>query len=218
MNNVWIVVPVVSNDVDLTSMVENLSGGYTAPETYNKYKFDVETNQTEIVSEPHPFAGQKGPDFSNKIIFVNKEAGYTEYDGVVHIEDFDDISIYRYWNSGFEYAVQNGAEAVILLNGAMDLDTFALKDAYDVFVSDDKEIVNVADGAVLLMSADSSVLPDTQFQIWYGDNDIYRRAAEISSSSRSDYFSLNYLIDPNSVDSFESIVASDEAKYNAKWN
>jgi hypothetical protein len=40
MNNVWIVVPVISNDIDLTSYVNRLSGGYTAPETYEKTVFN----------------------------------------------------------------------------------------------------------------------------------------------------------------------------------
>ena len=40
MNNLWIVVPVISNDVDLASYVNKLSGGYTAPETYEKIIFN----------------------------------------------------------------------------------------------------------------------------------------------------------------------------------
>lgn len=218
MNNLWIVVPVISNDVDLTSMVESLSGGHIAPETYNSHKFNPETKEFDLVTEPHPYAGQTGPDLSNKIIFINKTSGYTEYENVVHIEDFDDINIYRYWNSGFEHAVANGADAVVLLNGAIDLDTFIIKDAYDLFLSDSKEVVNIADGAAVLVSATSSIRADDQFQIWFGDNDLYRRAEDVTSYLRSNYFNLSYLIDPNSVDSFDSIVASDEVKYNAKWS
>jgi len=218
MNNTWIVVPVISNDVNLTSMVENFSGGYVAPETYETKEYKPETDLVETVTKPHPYAGQTGPDLSNKIIFVNSVAGYTQYENVVHIEDFDDINIYRYWNSGFEHAVANGADAVVLLNGAIDLDTFIIKDAYDLFLSDSKEVVNIADGAAVLVSATSSIRADDQFQIWFGDNDLYRRAEDVTSYLRSNYFNLSYLIDPNSVDSFDSIVASDEVKYNAKWS
>lgn len=218
MNNTWIVVPVISNDVDLSAFVDKLSGGYVAPETYEKKVFNQETQEIETVNEPHPYAGQAGPDFSNRIIFVNKVAGYAEHDGVVHLEDFGDISIYRYWNSGLDHAVANGADAVILTNGVIDFDPFIIKDAHDEFVSSGKEVINIADGAMLLVSAASSVRADEQFQIWFGDNDLYRTADSVTGYSRSEYSGFNYIVDPNAVDSFNSIVASDEVKYNAKWS
>lgn len=218
MNNTWIVVPVISNDVDLSSFVDSLSGGYTAPEFFEKMVFNQETQLLEKEEVSHPYFDQASPDFSNRVIFINKVAGYTKYDGVKHIEDFENINIYRYWNTGFEYAISNGADSVVLLNGVVDLDTFAIKDAYDVFVADGKEVVNIADGAMVLISATSSIRADEQFQIWFGDNDLYRTAENVSTVSRSEFFQLNYLVDPKSIENFDSIVASDQAKYNAKWN
>lgn len=218
MNNTWIVVPVISNTADLTAFVEKLSGGYVAPETYEKQVFNQETKEFETVNEPHPYAGQTGPDLSNKIIFVNKVAGYTEYDGVVHLEDFADINIYRYWNTGFQHAVANGADSVVLLNGVIDLDPFIIKDAYDVLGQTGKEVVNVSDGAILMISSASSLSADEQFKIWFGDNDLYRRAESVLAHSDSSYSKLIYLVEQYAIDGFESIVASDEAKYNAKWS
>lgn len=218
MNNTWIVVPVISNDIDLSSFVNKLSGGYIAPETYEKGVFNQETKEVEIVNEPHPYAGQTGPNFSNRIIFVNKVAGYVEYDGVVNIEDFADISIYRYWNTAFNHAITNGADSVILTNGVIDFDPFIIKDTYDEFLSSGKEIINVMDGAMLLVGAASLIRADEQFQIWFGDNDLYRRAEAVSGHIRKEYSTSTYLINPNSVESFDSIVASDETKYNAKWS
>ena len=218
MNNTWIVVPVISNTADLSAFVEKLSGGYIAPETYEKQIFNQETQQVETVNEPHPYAGQTGPDLSNKIIFVNKVAGYTEYSGVVHLEDFSDINIYRYWNTGFQHAVANGADSVVLLNGVIDIDPFIIKDAYDVLGETGKEVINMSDGAMLMISSASSLSADEQFQIWFGDNDLYRRAESVLAHSHSPYSKLNYLVEQYAVDGFESIVASDEAKYNAKWS
>jgi hypothetical protein len=218
MNNTWIVVPVILNDTDLSSFVDNLSGQYVAPETYEKKVFNQETKELETENVPHPYAGQTGPDFSDRIIFVNKVDGYTEHDGVVHLEDFNDINIYRYWNTGFEYAVANGADAVILTNGVFEFDPFVIKEAYDEFSKGESEVINISDGAMLLVSASSSLRADEQFQIWFGDNDFYRRAEPVLGHSRSEYLWGDYLIDSVSTEFFDSIVASDEVKYNAKWS
>jgi hypothetical protein len=218
MNNVWIVVPVISNDIDLTSYVNRLSGGYTAPETYEKTVFNPETQASEKENVAHPYAGQVSHDFSNKIIFVNKVDGYGEYEGVVHLEDFNDIGIYRYWNTGLEYAFANGADSVILTNGVFEFDPFVIKEAYDEFSKGESEVINISDGAMLLVSSSSSLRADEQFQIWFGDNDFYRRAEPVLGYSRSEYLWGDYLIDSSSTESFDSIVASDQVKYNAKWN
>jgi len=218
MNNTWIVVPVISNDTELSSFVNKLSGGYVAPETYEKKVFNQETQQLETTNEPHPHAGEASLDFSNKIIFVNRVAGYSTHDKVTHIEDFGDINIYRYWNAGLNHAIANGADSVILTNGVIDFDPFIIKDAHDELVASSKEIINVSDGAIVLVSASSALRADEQFQIWFGDNDFYRRAESVLGYSRTEYSSLDYLIDPNAINLFNDIVASDEAKYNAKWS
>jgi hypothetical protein len=218
MNNTWIVVPVISNEEDLSSFVNKFSGGYTAPDTYQSQEFNQETQKTEKIEVPHPYAGQTAPNFSNKIIFVNKVDGYLTYDGVVHLEDFDDISIYRYWNTGIDYAVANGADSVVLLNGVIDFDPFAIKDSYDALNDQNKELVNISDGAAMIISGTSSLRADDQFQIWFGDNDLYRRAESVLGYSRSEYFTLNYLIEHNNDETFNTIVKSDETKYSAKWN
>lgn len=218
MNNAWIVVPVISNGTDLTSLVNNLSGGYIAPDTYEAQGRNPETGLRELQNIPHPHAGQNGPDFTNRIIFINKNSEYETYSGVHHIGDFADINIYRYWNTGIEYAKANGADAVFLLNGAIDLDTFGLKDAYDVLINENKEVVNVADGAIVLISANSELRADDQFQIWFGDNDLYRRAENVSANASLPYFNMTYLINHNHDELFNSIVASDQVKYNTKWS
>jgi len=218
MNNTWIVVPVILNNSDLSSFVNKLSGQYVAPETYEKKIFNQETNELEIKNVPHPYAGQTGPNFSGRVIFVNKIAGYTEHDGVVHLEDFNDINIYRYWNTGFDYAVANGADAVILTNGVFEFDPFVIKEAYDEFFKGESEVINISDGAMLLVSASSNLRADEQFQIWFGDNDFYRRAEPVLGHCRSEYLLGDYLINSSSIEFFDSIVASDEVKYNVKWN
>jgi hypothetical protein len=218
MNNVWIVVPIISNNVDLSGFVEKFAGGYTAPEFYESEVFNQETREIEKKSIPHPHFGKSGLDFSNKIIFVNTKPSYTEYNNVVHLEDFDDISIYRAWNLGIDHAVSNGAEYVVLLNGVIDFDPFVIFDSYNAIIEQEKELVNIFDGAVMILSASSSLRPDNQFQIWFGDNDLYRRSESVLGYSRSDYFRLDYLIEHNNDETFNSIVKSDESKYNAKWS
>lgn len=218
MNNTWIVVPVISNDVNLDSFVDKITGGYVAPATYEKKFLNRETMQIETENVPHPYAGQTGPDFTNRIIFINKIAGYTEYNGVVHIEDFNDINIYRYWNLGINHAISNGAENILLLNGVIDFDPFAIKDAHNKYMDTGKEVINVSDGAIILLSANSSLRADEQFKIWFGDNDFYRRAENSTEWSRSEFINMSYIFDHVHDETFNNIVASDEVLYNAKWN
>lgn len=218
MSNTWIAVPVWDNSVDLTEFVGKFTGEYVAPEKYTKQEFNVEKREMEDKELDHPYSGQTAPNFNNKLIFINTSPGYTVYPGVVHIEDFADFNVYRGWNTAIDHAASNGADSVLLMNGVMDLDPFVAKEAIDAFDSQGKEIINLADGALLIISTTSSVKPDDQFQIWFGDNDLYRRAEGNLGHYRSELFKMDYLINHNMDETFKSIVASDEAKYNTKWS
>jgi hypothetical protein len=218
MSNTWIVVPIIENSTDLTDFVASLSGGFVAPETYKKYELNEETKEHEYVDVPHPYFGQTPPSFADKIIFINTKNEYTVYPGVLHVEDFEDINIYRAWNSGIEAAIAAGADSILLLNTAIDFDLFIVNDAHTVMASETKEVVNISDGAMVLISATSSIRADEQFQIWYGDNDLYRVAEEVATGVRVPYFTLTDLISHTQDEAFISIVTSDEEKYNAKWN
>jgi hypothetical protein len=219
MDNVWVVVPVKNNDLDLADFVSKLTGGFVAPDTYEKISYEYQDGEMQEIVEslPHPYAGQTSTDLSGKIVFVNTKADYPTFDGVTHLEDFEDINLYRYWNTGIDYAVNAGADAVLVLSNPIDFDPFLIDEA--VAKLDGKEVVNVADGAGFVISGTSEIRLDEQFQIWFGDNDLYRTAQEVEASYRSD-FSNWVELDPWVIDTpeLQEIVTSDEVKYSAKWS
>jgi hypothetical protein len=219
MDNVWVVVPVKNNDLDLTDFVSKLTGGFIAPATYEKVSYEYQDGEMQEIVEslPHPYAGQTSLDLSGKIVFVNTKADYPTFDGITHLEDFEDINLYRYWNTGIDHAVNAGADAMLVLSNPIDFDPFLIGEA--VAELEGKEIVNVADGAGFVIAGTSEIRLDEQFQIWFGDNDLYRRAQEVETTYRS-AFSNWVELDPWVIDTpeLQEIVNSDEAKYSAKWS
>lgn len=216
MQNTWLIMPIISNDVNLSELVKKLTGNFVAPNTYEKMVL-VDNNFVPVTTD-HPFAGQS-VDLSNKIVFINTKPGYTTYDGVLHIEDFGDFNIYRYLNSGINYAIEHGAEQIAIANGALDFDPTAIKMGYDAMISENVDLVDILGHALILLSSNLELRFDEQFKLWFGDNDFYRRAPEIRGSVNADFNPLPiYLIDNQSIENWQEIAKEDELKYDAKWS
>lgn len=218
MQNTWIVVPIISNDYDLSAFVNKLTSSYVCPETYTFLEHNPSTDQLEEKTYPHPYAGQNSENFSNRIIFINHKPGYTQYEGITNIEDFGEFNLYRGLNKGIEYAKSSGADSIVLLNGALDLDTFVINQGYKKLVESQKKVINVAANAIILISADCELRFDEQFQIWFADSDFYRVAMDLDEVEFADisFWYIKYLIQQNLVESFDDIVKLDEEKHNLK--
>lgn len=216
MENTWIVIPVRDNSLDLNVALDKLNGTYICPEKYVGFEYNEETRDFIEVERDHPHALEVGPDFTNKIILVHLSPGYTEISGTVQLEDFEPINIYRVWNTGIKYAFDNGADSVVLFNAVLDIDPFILSDAYDLMIVEGTEVVNISDGAIVMISSKSLIRADEQFRIWFGDNDLYKRAEEVSSTFRADWARVAQLDEIEFDDEFKAIVAEDEIKYQAK--
>ena len=219
MDNVWVVVPVRNNNLDLSEFVGNLSGGFVAPETYEKVSFSMVDGEYEKEAEivEHPYAGQTADDLSGRIVFINAEEGYVEFEGVTHLEDFAEHNIARWMNTGIDHAVENGASKVVVLSNPASFDMFALKDILDS--NPDSKVINIADGAMFVVSGDSDYRLDEQFKIWFWADDFYRRLDGNWGGNTSEYLGFSELI-PYHVDTEElqEVVKVDEANYNAKWS
>lgn len=216
MNNVWIVTAITSTDVDLSGFVSDLRGGYVAPDKYTKHVFNKENQKFEETLVDHPKAGQSGPDFSERIVFVNTSEGYVSYEGVVHLEDFAEHNIARWLNSGINYAIDHGAERVVVLSGPSSFDTTALEDIIGQHWG--TEVVNISDGAMFIINGTSSARLDEQFKIWFWADDFYRTLGSRFASGRTDFLNFKELT-PYIVDTEElyEIVKVDQENYNNKW-
>lgn len=216
MNNTWIVVPVTSNDVDLTSFIDKLCGGYVAPETFEKKSFSQESNTVQTENVPHPYAGQSGPDFTNKIILVNMLDGYTVYDKSINIESFGEINIPRLMNAGINHAVVNGAENVVVLSNPCDFDTFIISEG--IADISGKSIINIADGAAFILPGDSPLRLNEDLKVWFWAEDLYRTAEDNIGFCRPEFIAFSELIPLHvTTPDLEAITKEDETKYNAKW-
>jgi hypothetical protein len=216
MTNTWIVIPVKDNSVDVSTVVSNLTGGFVAPEKYEVSKMNPETQEVETEEVDHPHFGETAPDFSGKIVFVNFEAGYAEHEGVTHIADNGEVNIYRAWNTGINHAVANNADAVVLVNAVTDFDPFVVVEAKDKLTEDGSEVVNIADGGMLMIAGSSSVRADEQFRIWFGDNDLYKTNSAVTTDYRGLFGKFEHLENWDGFEGFDEIVKADQDKYEAK--
>jgi hypothetical protein len=216
MENTWIVVPVKDNAVDASDVVAKLTGGFVAPEKYEVRSMNFETKETEVEEVDHPYFGVEAPDFSGRIVFINFEEGHVEFDGVTHIADNGDINIYRAWNTGIDHAAANGADAVVLVNALTDFDPFTIVGAKEKLDEGGVEVVNISDGGMLMIAGSSAIRADEQFQIWYGDNDLYNTAKDVTVDHREVYGLFSHIEDWSSYEGFDEIVENDKLKYEAK--
>jgi hypothetical protein len=216
MNNTWIVVPVKDNGIDASPVVENLTGGFVAPEKYGVESVNVQDMGPEREWIDHPYFGQDAPNFSGRIVFINFEKNHQVFDGVTHILDDSGVSIYRAWNTGLEYAISNGADSVVLFNAITDFDPFTVIQAKLIMDESEAEVINIWDGAMIMISGTSKIRADEQFRIWCGDNDLYLRAAGVTEKCWDVFGKFEHLEDWFGFENFEEIVAEDLSRYGAK--
>lgn len=217
MSNTWIVVPVRDNATDLTAFINKLAGGYVAPETFEKNIFNQQNSQMEVENVPHPYAGQTGPDFTDKIILVNMTEGYTQYDNAVNLESFGEINIPRLMNTGIEHAVSNNADNIVVLSNPCDFDPFTISEAVADIAG--KNIVNISDGAAFVLPGNTTLRLNEDLRVWFWSEDIYRSAGNPVGFCRPEFIQFSELM-PLNVDTpeLDAITKEDEIKYNAKWS
>ena len=120
-------------------------------------------------------------DFTDRIVFVNNHRGYTKFDGVHHVEDFGPVNIYRWWNTGINYAQRNGADYVAVLNDDLEFDAGFLPAMHAHLVKYGLSIVDLENsgnggGAAWMMNLDCGLRLDERYRWWYGDTDLFVRA------------------------------------------
>ena len=128
-------------------------------------------------------------DFKNRIVFVNNYIGYTKFDSVHHIEDFNDVNIYRWWNKGILYAKSQGAKYVAVLNDDIDFDSSFIPQLFSHLIDRDMAIVDTDNtgnggGAAWVMDLSYGLLLNEHFTWWYGDTEIFDRAKKLNKFAR----------------------------------
>lgn len=128
-------------------------------------------------------------DFKDRIVFVNNNEGYTKFDSVHHVEDFEEINIYRWWNKGILYAKSQGAKYVAVLNDDIDFDLTFIPQLYSHLVNNNLAIVDTDNtgnggGVAWVMDLSFGLLLNEHFRWWYGDTEIFDRAKKLKKFAR----------------------------------
>jgi len=128
-------------------------------------------------------------EFKNRIVFINNYPNYTKYENVHHLEDFEDLNIYRWWNKGINFAEKHGARYVAVLNDDLKFDSSFIPSLFDFLTKNNLAIAdtdrsNNNGGAAWMMDLSYSMRLDERFRWWYGDTEIFDRARRINKFNK----------------------------------
>jgi glycosyltransferase involved in cell wall biosynthesis len=117
-------------------------------------------------------------DYMGNIIFINNNKDYTRFNGIVHIEDFDEVNIHRWWNKGIDYAISKGAEYVVVMNDDISLPQNMIDKAVNKMIDNNSLVCGLAyhAGVFFIIKSDSGIRADESLRWWCGDGDIFRQA------------------------------------------
>jgi hypothetical protein len=117
-------------------------------------------------------------EYKGRVVFINNYKPYPVFDGVYHIEDFDEINIHRWWNKGIEFAKFKGAEYVAVINDDIVFDASLISDMVNAMKEGDYEVSSAMGnlGVFWIIDTSSSIRADESLRWWCGDGDIFREA------------------------------------------
>jgi GT2 family glycosyltransferase len=127
--------------------------------------------------------------YRGRIVIVNNQPGYTEFEGVNHIEDFNGININRWWNNGIRYAEERGATHIYIVNDDVDMEDTFVENMYKLMIEQDLEVVDTSNtgnngGSSWMLKLDSGLRPDEDFSWWYGDTLVYEEAEKRGKAAK----------------------------------
>ena len=140
-------------------------------------------------------------DFYDRIVFVNNHRGYTTYPGVHHVEDYGPTNIYRWWNTGINYAQRHGAEYVAVLNDDLEFDTDFIRQFHTYLVGNGLAVADMHNsgnggGSAWIMDLSYGMRLDERYRWWYGDTDLFKRAMDMGKFGKFVYERFRHL-NPN---------------------
>lgn len=120
--------------------------------------------------------------YKNRIVIINNHIGYTKYEDVHQIEDFQDINIHRWWNTGIDYAEKHGAKYVVVLNDDLDFDENFIEELCKFNYEGKYSVSNVQQypGSAWVLDLDSKIRADENLKWWFGDRKVFSDAEKIN--------------------------------------
>jgi hypothetical protein len=160
-------------------------------------------------------------EYKDRIVFVNNYSPYPVFDGVHHIEDFEEINIHRWWNAGIEFAKENGAKYVAVLNDDLVFDSSLI---FDMAVAMEKGHYEVSSamgnlGIFWIIDTDSDIRADENLRWWCGDGDIFRQAKiknKLLNYETNKLYHLEHNVQTSENDELGKLGREDLRKYRKK--
>jgi hypothetical protein len=160
-------------------------------------------------------------DYKGRIVFVNNHKPYPVFDGVHHLEDFEEINIHRWWNSGIKFAKSNGAKYVAVINDDLLFDSSLISDMTTAMQKGDYEVSSAMGnlGVFWIIDTDSEIRADENLRWWCGDGDIFRQAkikGKLLNFNTNKLYHLEHNVQTSSSDFLRELGSEDLKKYRKK--
>jgi hypothetical protein len=160
-------------------------------------------------------------EYKERIVFVNNHKPYPVFDGVHHIEDFEEINIHRWWNKGIEFAKSNGAEYVAVINDDIVFDSSLINDMVNAMVKGDYEVSSAMGnlGVFWIIKTSSPIRADESLRWWCGDGDIFREAkikGKLLNYETNKLYHLEHNVQTSSDEMLRKLGQEDLKKYREK--
>jgi hypothetical protein len=160
-------------------------------------------------------------DYKGKIVFVNNHFPYPVFDGVHHLEDFEEINIHRWWNRGIEFAKDNGAKYVAVINDDVVFDSSLISDMVASMENGNYEISSAMGnlGVFWIIDTLSDIRADEDMRWWCGDGDIFRQAkikGKLLNYETNKLYHLEHNLQTSSNEMLRELGKEDLKKYRAK--
>ena len=160
-------------------------------------------------------------EYRGRIVFVNNDTNYSIFDGVHHIEDFGEINISRWWNTGIDFAKQNGAEYVAVINDDIYFDPSLISEMVLEMEKGNYEVSSAMGnlGVFWIIKTSSEIRADETLRWWCGDGDIFREAkivGKLLNYKTSKLVHLEHNLQTSESDYLTKLGNEDLKRYRAK--
>ena len=160
-------------------------------------------------------------DYKGRIVFVNNHSPYPVFDGVHHLEDFQEINIHRWWNRGIEFAKDNGAKYVAVINDDVVFDSSLISDMATSMKNGNYEVSSAMGnlGVFWMIDTSSDIRADEDMRWWCGDGDIFREAKiknKLLNYETNKLYHLEHNLQTSSNEMLRELGKEDLKKYRAK--
>jgi len=159
--------------------------------------------------------------YKGRIVFVNNYKPYPVFDGVHHLEDFEEINIHRWWNRGIGFAKSNGAKYVVVINDDVLFEQSLISDMITEMELGGYEVCSAMDnlGIFWIIDTVSEIRADENLRWWCGDGDIFRQAKiknKLLNFETNKLHHLEHNVQTSESEYLRRLGKEDLAKYRAK--